>query len=212
MIRAKFQAPPPTRSKGCNTTPLLTPTRRLSFRTLAAAAALLAGLTTAQAAEPDWTDLGHVEGWNISATSYVCLGQARYKNGTELGFAIGRNGKAIITISKMGWTIPEGNYPVTVAIDRAKPVAVTGQAEGAVVSVDWEVTEDMVNLISNGAILYATVGQQQFRYDLGGSRQMLQALLSCVRKRVQAANPFAGQTQQPRRETPAAASNPFQRL
>jgi hypothetical protein len=133
---------------------------------------------------------------------------AKYKNGTMLGFSLARDGAAMIHIASNDWNIPEGDYPVTLSVDRTKPVEFVGRAAGTAIAMDWKLTETEINIVSSGVTLYATVGRMQFRYDLGGSRLMMQALLSCIKQRVQAANPFAGQAPVSRE----AASNPFQRM
>jgi hypothetical protein len=128
------------------------------------------------------------------------------------------DGAGRISVMNERWSIPQGEYPVTLSVDRVPPVTFRGEAgdTGRVVSVWWKLTPDEINLVSYGAVLNATVGKAEYQYRLVGSEAMLKALVKCAAERMGAANPYAGTAPQasapPANPFAETTSNPYRRM
>jgi hypothetical protein len=173
---------------------------------------LLAGAEPASAASSngEWASLGNAGGWRIDANDVVCMSTRAFQNGTNLHFIIAANEHAGIMISNDRWAIPEGNYPVTLSVDRTPPVVFPGKADRTIVSVSWKLSADEINLVSYGATLHVTVGRTQYHYSLAGSADMLASLGRCAGDRMALANPFSGtQPTTPTQPYQPAIINPF---
>jgi hypothetical protein len=169
------------------------PTARRRFSTLAAVTLLAGASGKAEAASSDdWVDLGKAGGWDITADASVCMGSKSFANGTTLYFSINADGRALIMIGNPQWKIPKGSYPITLSVDRVPPVTFDGSAKGTVVSVSWKLAPEEINLVSHGAVLYATVGKAEYHYNLAGSADMLAALGRCAGDRMALQKPFSG--------------------
>jgi hypothetical protein len=188
-----------------------------SLPTLAAAAALFTGFTVFSGfsapahAEPQ--EISVVEGWHIFKNKTWCSGGALFKNDTGLAVNIGVSGAATIVFSNDHWDIPEGKYPVVVAVDRMAPTTFQATGKGTLISLRWSMDADEINIMSNGAVFRATVGRETLEFSLAGSAAMLEAVGRCVGQ-IAAANPFSA-PHAATDKTPASTdtpSNPFRRL
>jgi hypothetical protein len=189
------------------------PAMKSTLLPLAAAAALFIGLSAPAAAE---VSLGSAGGWNITANDTVCAGSMIFDNGTALGFGIYADGRGAIIIKNKNWNIPKGNYPVVSSIDRTKPTTFNAQGNGQSVVWAWEINEDEINLVSNGAVLRATIGRAEYSYRLNGSAEMLRAVRRCAVSRLSIGNPFsrgaAAEEAPSDNPFPETASNPYRRM
>jgi hypothetical protein len=189
-----------------------------SLPTLAAAAALFTGFTvfaglSSPARAEESQEISVVEGWHIFKNKTWCSGGALFKNDTGMAVNIGVSGSATIVLSSDHWDIPEGKYPVVVAVDRMAPATFQAKGKGTLVTLQWSMDADEINVMSNGAVFRATVGREILEFSLAGSTAMLEAVGRCVGQ-LASANPFAGspaasKTPPASTETP---SNPFRRL
>jgi hypothetical protein len=185
------------------------------FTTLAAAAALFIGLS-GSAAVADQVKIGTAAGWSIYSDGVSCAGGREFANGTALSFVVGASGMGAIVISNSKWNIPDGDYSVVASVDRTKPAKFPAKAEGKHVVLIWIISQDEINIVSNGAVFRATVGQVEVAYPLNGSAEMLQAVGRCAVSRLSVSNPFANAAPpasttppNPFAETP---SNPYRRM
>jgi hypothetical protein len=198
--------------------PQVPPAMKSTLLPLAAAAALFLGFSAPASAADDYASLGKAGGWNIIANSIACLGGRDYANGTTLSFAIRTDGNGRISIWNDNWSIPKGKYPVTLSVDRVRPVTFEGETgdTGKVVSVWWKLSPDEINLVSYGAVLNVTVGKAEYQYRLVGSEAMLKALVRCAADRMSSANPFAdapsAAAPPATNPFPETASNPYRRM
>jgi hypothetical protein len=185
------------------------------FTTLAATAALFIGLSgSAAAADP--VKIGTAAGWTIYSGSDSCAGGREFANGTALSFVVGSSGVGAIVISNPKWNIPDGDYSVFASVDRTTPHKFPAKAEGKHVVLIWNINQDEINILSNGAIFRATVGQVDVAYPLTGSAEMLQAVGRCAVSRLSVSNPFANAAP-PASTTPSnpfveTPSNPYRRM
>jgi hypothetical protein len=194
-----------------------------SLPTLAAAAALFTGFTVfsgfsspASAAVGEMEPYGTVGHWQINGNEKVCRAHSDFQNGTTLSFYINVSGGLSIAIKNPKWEIPNGDYEVSAQVDRTTPGRMTATAYGKLVFFGLSGTEADFNLLSYGRVLYVTIGQQVYQYELYRSEAMLKALGRCATTRAASANPFAGSPPAAVSKTPPAStetpSNPFRRL
>lgn len=179
--------------------------------TLAAAAALLAGVSGSALA--DWVPYGKVGGWQVSSGEQFegCVASGDYENGTTLSFYINVSGGLSISVSHEKWNIPEGGYEVQAQVDRTKPGRMSAYGKGTWVMFNLQGSESDFNLLRYGRVLYVTVGAQSYEYNLVRSEAMLKALGQCAASRATSANPFSGAGSNPPAST-ETPSNPFRRL
>jgi hypothetical protein len=188
--------------------PTTTALRRLT--TLAAAAALLAGIS-APASAGGFVHLQTIKHWKISAAEDLCMARGEYVDGTYLQFAIGTKPMVIVAIEDPRWDIPEGRYDVAAWVDRAEPRTFSAMAGERFVIWDVPLNEEQITVLSRAATLSVRIGKASYKYDLRGSAEVLNALGRCAGERLAAANPFAGtqsNTYQPDTYQPAV-TNPF---
>jgi hypothetical protein len=185
-----------------------------SLLPLAAAAALFLGLSSSASAAP--VKYAEVGNWEIYNNGTYCTANARYENDSALQFNLGVSGSANIAIWNPRWKIPKGTYTVVASVDRSRPVTFQAEADGYYVMLPWKLDEDEINLVSNGVIFRAMVGQETYKFSLEGSRRMLHSLGRCVAQiSPSASNPFASSRSA---ETPSdnpfseTASNPYRRM
>jgi len=194
-----------------------------SLLPLAAAAVLFTGFTvfsgfsSPASASDAPVKYATVRNWVIYNNGAHCTANAKYEDGSTLQFNIGTNGGANIAIWNPRWNIPKGNYTVVVAIDRAQAETIEAEADGYYVMMPWQVNEARMNLVSNGVVFRAMLGQEIYEYNLAGSREMLGLLSRCVAAiSPSASNPFAATPPAATSKTPPAStdtpSNPFRRL
>jgi hypothetical protein len=172
-----------------------------SLLPLAAAAALFLGFSAPASA--DMASLGTAGNWVISADDSLCTAHAGYQDGTKLGFAINSTGVASLSIQNPTWNIPEGNYSVVSWVDRSAPLKHEAAAARGWIVWHPAFSLETLNLLSQGAVLYAQVGRQTYDYRLTGSAEMVRAVVLCLQQRVAKANPFSGTQGIP------TSSNPF---
>lgn len=180
---------------------------------LAVASALSLGFYGEARAETQ--PIGKVGHWQISADETLCKARGVYADGTSLDFYMNNQGGMWIGIENPKWAVPEGDYQVTMQVDRAAPTTHNAKGNGNFVMWFAMVEEPIINLLSYGRDLYAQIGAQTYHYQLVRSEAMLRALGQCAAPHIAAANPFSGSSPAGRTETPASTetpSNPFRRL
>src|SRR3954470_21538052 len=133
---------------------------------LAAAAALFTGFTvfsgfpgSASAASVRYANVGN---WSIYSNETYCTATAEYEDDASLQFNVATNGAANIVIWNPRWKIPKGSHRVVASVDRTPPTTFQAEADGYHVSLLWELTEDQINLVSNGVVFRATIGREVY--------------------------------------------------
>jgi hypothetical protein len=186
------------------------------FTTLAAAAALLIGLS-APAMAVEITLLQTIGHWKVRTVDKLCIATGEFKDGTLLEFVINAKGALLVSVDNQNWSIPEGHdYEVVMQVDRAEAKTFRAAANKTYVYWQMPMTEASVNLLSYGRTLRAQIGKVAVTYDLALSEPALKAVFRCAAPHLDAANPFSNasppaqsQPANPFVETP---SNPYRRM
>jgi hypothetical protein len=170
-----------------------------SIAALAACACVLGGVGFAFA---DTMSTFSVGSWEAGASSVNgtskfdhCAAFARYRNGTNMLFAVSRTLQWSMGFENPNWSLKPGqSYPIAFTIDRDSPSLGT--------AVALNKTEVEVQLASNlprferfmhGEVLRVEAAAQNFTFDLTDTVELLPALLRCVQSHTNEqvdSNPF----------------------
>ena len=77
------------------------------------------------------TQMGSIGPWRIETNAAVCSAESIAPDGSRVSFAINAKGAAAsVAIFDARWDIPEGEYGVSMWVDRSLPQVATAMAVG----------------------------------------------------------------------------------
>lgn len=167
----------------------------------------------------------YVGAWEGSAsygsdgTFAYCMVTATYRSGVALAFVVDRDFAFHVMAHSGSWSLTPGvTVPLTLEIDRYRPMNVSGYVETAqVVSIEFGDAERLFDLLRRGYVLRVHGSTGSLSFDLTDTYRALTRLLNCASDRVQeealqrgGGNPFFRSQTQPGQSSATSATSPQQ--